>query len=46
MLWCCVYVVCVVDVVEDGWFFVSLLWGLLCESVKVVCGVLSKLSEL
>ena len=37
VLWWCVKVVCVVVVVfESCLFFVSLLWGLLCEFVKVV----------
>ena len=47
VLWCCVKVErVVVAVVEDGLFFISLLWWLLCEGVQRVERVLGLLSEL
>ena len=43
---CCVLVLCVVVVIiKYGLFLVSVLWWLLCEFVKIVCGVLCLLSK-
>lgn len=46
VVWLCVYVMCVVVVVEDSLFHESLAWWFLCERVEWMFWVLCFLSEL